>query len=65
VEKAKQLIADMLAEGPRLSSDIKAEGERKRISWRAIERARKLLGRKLCIQQQGRGFWWSMPRPAR
>lgn len=64
--EAEQMLRDMLADGPRLRSDVKTAAAQRPIGWRTVEEAKANLGiRSRQIPEPGiRGpgpCWWSMP----
>lgn len=64
--EAEQMLREMLADGPRLRSDIKTAATHRPIGWRTVEAAKATLGiRHSQIPEPGiRGpgpCWWSMP----
>lgn len=64
--EAEQLLREMLADGPRLRSDIKTAAAHQPIGWRTIEEAKANLGvRSRQIPEPGvRGpgaSWWALP----
>jgi hypothetical protein len=57
--KAKQLLNDMLGEGPARSTDIEAAAQRADISHRTLLRARKEMG--IRAHREGDVWWLRMP----
>jgi hypothetical protein len=65
-EGAKEMLVEMLANGPRRRSDIEAEAEGRDISWRSVERAKADLDidddQRSEPGKQGAGpSWWFFP----
>lgn len=61
IEKAKAIVADMLKEGPRSSSEILAAGQGANVAERTIQRAAEQLA--VVKQKHGNGGWvWALPK---
>jgi putative DNA primase/helicase len=66
--EAEEFLRDMLANGPRPSTEIEAEAKGAGVSWRTVRRAQKALGIKPCrkaevgdgLGKSGR-WYWSLP----
>ena len=64
--EAEQMLRDLLADGPRLRSEIKPEAVRRTIGWRTVEDAKANLGvrsRQIPVPgARGPGpSWWALP----
>jgi len=63
-DQAKTWLADLLADGPMTTADIRAEADAAGLAWRTIQRVRSGLSIR-AIRGKGRGIWlWELTTEA-
>lgn len=58
--EAEEWLRAALAEGPRLSRDIRADADQEDISWRTIRRAKKAIGAAHYRESPDGPYWWRL-----